>query len=217
MPKTPRIPSSALVRFLLRAFGGDCDLTLAQAKESVEKMTAEDWSQLNTSTKREFPQKQITEDLDLAIKQCGAGNSVSQSARPIVLCVFGSPRDGKSTLSFILDDHGIPQFSTDRFAIRLAEGWSGDDQVTAGSRKRGRREIKGFWLDMEKLGKVNFLLDRFFDSVFGFTIRDEVSVIEGFLPESMQKGLIEKLVEHGYHVWVTQRSTPPPPNSVRKK
>ena len=125
--------------------------------------------------------------------------------QPTVLWVSGAPNFGKSHVSKLLTkESGVVSFRTDNFIVRLPD-WCEDDQLLKEWNKHGRRNIGAFLDRVVRHKKTGYLAGKMLDKTHGFTPGPGLSIIEGYMPISIQDKVMATLETRGCFVWVVVR------------
>jgi broad-specificity NMP kinase len=122
--------------------------------------------------------------------------------KPVVIYISGNPHDGKSTVSYLIENKQIYTFHTDEFFTKLKNSCPKSIQHLVN--KHNLIDDIGIFLNkVLKENQVKELMTMLLDT---FNPIDSISVIEGYLPNHMREVLLYDLRERGFYVWIMERS-----------
>lgn len=121
-----------------------------------------------------------------------------------IIWICGLSKDGKSDLRKALQCHDLHTFSTDDF-VRDLPNWCDDTEVAQLAKEHYPKRIATFLDRMVKQDKGDYVAKLLLDPNHGFSPRGTVSVIDGYMPFSIQNEVLTRLEDKGFWVWIAMR------------
>ena len=125
---------------------------------------------------------------------------MKEMKQPSVIWICGEPNSGKTTLAQSL---GKP-FSLDGFVNNLST-WCPHTQICDLVNQYNDEELMSFFLDIEKHHLEEAFVDLLFDTEHGLPLTQELILMEGWLPELIERLVMAEFLTRQYRVWLTDR------------
>lgn len=125
---------------------------------------------------------------------------MKEMKQPSVIWICGEPNSGKTTLAQSL---GKP-FSLDGFVNNLST-WCPHTQICDLANQYSNDQVMTFFLDIEQNNLEEEFIELLFNKEHGLPLKKDLILIEGWLPELIERLVMAEFLARQYRVWLTDR------------